>query len=101
MRNEVADLDWSAGRSVPAFQTPLHLAIYDIRGATPEIQLAVSTLVGLINRPQPRVYLVNGDDETTWLQLALQDVACNRASVSGNDVLDALLTLYGAVIKGM
>src|SRR5438270_10071352 len=63
---EIAGIDWSSDRMLPAFQAPQHLDVYTIHRAPQDIQLSVSTLVGLINRPQPKVYLVTGDSDLFW-----------------------------------
>lgn len=101
MSNEVADLDWSAGRSVPAFQSPTHLDIYPIRNAAPDVQLTISTMAGIINRPQPRVYLISGDDDQAWLKLALNAVPQNVSTATDNNALDAMLTAYRSAIQGI
>src|SRR5581483_366313 len=66
MSTEVTGLDWSRGKLLPAFQTPEELTVYDIRGASTETKISVTTFVGLINRPQPRVYLFINDDDVFW-----------------------------------
>ena len=48
--SDIAGINWSAGRLLPAFQTPKHLTIYDLRGASNEVQLSAATMAGLINR---------------------------------------------------
>lgn len=101
MSSEVAGLDWSDGRMLPAFQTPQHLAMYDIRSASRDVQLTITTMVGLINRPQPRVYLITGDDDLFWLKQALHAISSDSASVSGNDVLETLLITYRSCFQGL
>ena len=71
-RMEIAGLNWSGERTLPAFQTPQHLTIYDIRGASPAVQLSASTAAGLINRPQPRVYLITSDEDRVLAQYAVR-----------------------------
>jgi hypothetical protein len=101
MSDEVAGLDWSAGRSVPAFQAPTHLDIYTIRNAAPDVQLTISTMAGVINRPQARVYLVSGDDDQAWLKLALGGVPQDVATATDNNALNAMLTAYRSAIQGV
>jgi len=98
---EVAGIDWSADRIIPAFQAPQHLSVYDIRSASSDIQLSVTTMAGLINRPQPQVYLINSDDDTFWLNEALAPVPHDTASASDNDILDALLNTYRSTVQGI
>lgn len=64
METTTTTTGWASGRLLPAFAAPRELEIYDIRSAPYDTQLCVTTLVGLVNRQQPRVYLLsNGDDE--------------------------------------
>lgn len=100
-KNEVAGLDWAANRLVPGFQTPQQLEVYDIRGASREAQLTITTLAGLINRQQPRVYLTTGPQDDFWLRTALSHVQIENAAVRNNDVLDALLNKYRDSVQGM
>lgn len=97
----VTAIDWSNNRIIPAFQTPQHLNIYDIRSTTREEQLSATTMAGLINRPQPQVYLVNNDDDTFWLQEALTSIPQHAPPVANNAILDALLITYRSSVQGM
>jgi hypothetical protein len=101
MSDEVTDLVWPAGNMLPIFQTPQHLDIYDIRGASRDIQLAVTTMAGILNRPQPRVYLITGDDDLFWLKQVLHAIPQTPSSFSGNGVLEAMLTAYRQLIQGL
>jgi hypothetical protein len=44
-----------------------HLYVADIRKLTQAQKLLLASLQGLVNRTQPRIYLVNEDDDTFWL----------------------------------
>lgn len=101
MGYEVPGLDWSDGRLLPAFQSVQHLDVYDIRAASRDVQLAITTLTGLINRPRPRVYLITESEDIYWLQHLFQSVPQDAASVTGNAVLDALLTSYRENVDGV
>src|SRR5215467_9606828 len=98
---EIAGIDWSAERIIPAFQAPEHLNVYDIRSASSDVQLSVTTMAGLINRPQPQVYLINNDDDTFWLNTAFAHIPHDTAPVANNDVLEALLITYRSSVQGM
>lgn len=98
---EVAGLDWSSERILPAFQTPQHLDIYDIRGASREVQLAATTMAGLINRPQSRVYLINNDDDQFWLKQAFGGISQDSALLNNDDAIRALLITYRSSVQGM
>jgi hypothetical protein len=99
--SEVAGLDWSMGKLLPAFQTPQELMVYDIRGASTETKISVTTFVGLINRPQPRVYLFVNDDDVFWLNTVFNTVPHTISASSNDAVLDALLDSYDRCMQGM
>ncbi len=101
MSYDIPGLDWSAGRMIPAFQAVEHLDVYDMRGAARVRQLAASTCAGLINRPQPRVYVIFNDDDQYWLQQLAGAVPQTLCSARGNKALDALLTSYRPVVQGI
>ncbi len=101
MSTEVAGLDWSPGKLLPAFQTPQELTVYDIRGATVETKISVTTFVGLINRPQPRVYLLINDDDIFWLNTVFNTVQHTTSASNNDTVLDALLASYDSCLQGM
>ncbi len=100
-KSEVAGLDWAANRLVPGFQTPQQLEVYDIREASREAMLTITTLAGLINRPQPRVYLQVSPQDDFWLKTAFPHVQHTYATAKNNDVLDALLIKYRDSVQGM
>lgn len=86
---------------LPAFQAPQHLNIYDIRSASRDEQLSVITFAGLINRPQPRVYLITNNDDAFWLNEVLASIPYDTPSIASNAILDALLTTYRSSVRGM
>lgn len=94
-------LDWSNNRMLPAFQTPTHLDVYDIFGASPDTQLTITTLVGLVNRPQPQVYLIMGSDEEFWRNEVFTHIPQTVSLMKGNTALAALLKQYKDIIQGM
>ncbi len=100
-RTEVADTGWTTGRLLPALQTPEHLDVYDIRSASHEIQLSVTTMTGLINRQQPKVYLLAREDTAFWLEEVFTHVPYNVSPVRGDDVLKLLLDSYSTYIRGL
>ncbi len=97
----IPGIDWSAERMLPKFQTPQHLTIYDIRHASPAGQLSIATLVGLINRPQPQVYLLFTDDDEFWLKELAASIPQQMAPASNDDALEGLLSEYRSSTKGM
>ncbi len=86
---------------LPAFQPPAHVAIYDVRGASLDVRLTVATLVGLVNRPRPQVYIVTGEDDLFWLQHGLQRVPQTHVQAQNDAVLDALLQDYRQRVQGL
>lgn len=98
--SEIAGLDWSAKRILPAFQTPKHLDIYDIRGASTDVQLSIATMAGLINRPQPQVFLIISDDDTFWLKEAFASIPQEVSPFTNDAVLEALLISYRSSAQG-
>src|SRR5690349_20799316 len=98
---EVAGLDWSAERLIPAFQAPRHLDVYDIRRASPDVQLAVTTMAGIVNRPQPQVYLLVGDDDVFWLRQVLSSIPQTMSPVANDDTLEAILIAHRSSIQGL
>ena len=98
---EVAGLDWSTGKLLPGFQMPEQLTIYDIRQASQENVLSVTTLVGLINRPKPRIYLIVSDDDIFWMNKIFHTLQPATSSSTGNDVFNALLDIYSDIVQGM
>ncbi len=100
-RTELANTGWTTGRLLPTFQIPEHLDVYDIRSASHEIQLSVTTMTGLINRQRPKVYLLATEDAAFWLKEASTHVPHNVSSAGGDDVLKLLLDSYDTYIQGL
>lgn len=101
IRTETANQSWSKERLLPAFQAPKHLEVYDIRGASREAQRTITMLTGLINRPQPQVYLISRDDDNFWLAEAFASISHTISPTKGNDILDTLLKTYRERISGL
>ncbi len=98
--NEISH-EWSSNSQWPAFQAPDHLEVYDIRGASQDAQLSITTLTGVINHQQPKVYLLSSDDAAFWLQEVFAQIPHDVSPVTGNAALDALLNSYGSSIQGI
>jgi hypothetical protein len=101
MSENIPGIDWPVNRMFPAFQTSERLNIYDIRQASKDIQLTISTLVGLINRPKPQVYLLFNRDDEEWLQEIPDAILQIGTTVSNDAVLHDLLATYRPYVKGM
>jgi len=99
--SEVAGLDWSIERLIPGFQPITHLDTYTVTGASYETNITIATLVGLVNRPQPKVYLITGNDEAFWLKEVFGNIPQNFISATKDSALDALLDTYQNSVKGL
>src|SRR6266567_7494210 len=97
---DIAGINWSAGRLLPAFQTPKHLTIYDLRRASMEALLSAATMAGLINRPEPGVYLIISDEDALWLK-ELHTIPQETSPFNGNDVLEGMLITFRNSTQGM
>ena len=91
----------AAGGWWPTFQSPDHLDVYDIRGASQDTQLAITTMTGIINRQRPQVYLLSSVDAAFWLQQVFSQIPQDISPAIGNAALDAILNKYASSIKGM
>ena len=101
INHDVSGLDWSGERMIPTFQAVQDLDVYDLRGATREVQLAATTCVGILNRPLPRVYLISSGDDDYWLKQLVSSLPQTLASQTGNAALNALLEKYHVHIQGL
>jgi GxGYxYP putative glycoside hydrolase C-terminal domain/GxGYxY sequence motif in domain of unknown function N-terminal len=93
--------DWSSNSLWPTFQAPDHLDVYDIRNASQDVQLSITTMTGVINRQQPGVYLLSSDDAAFWLHEVFTQVPHDVSPATGNDAFNALLNSYGSSIRGL
>ena len=100
-RLEIAGLNWPSGSTLPAFQAPQHLIVYDIRGASSATQISAVTLAGLINRPQPRAYMICSDEDEFWLNTLLGSISKETSPSNGEGVLDGMLIPFRNVVEGM
>ncbi len=98
---EVAGLDWSTERFIPGFQPVTQLDVCTVTGASDETNITLATLVGLVNRPQPKIYLIFGDDEAFWLKEVFSHIPQNHISATNDSALDALLATYHESVKGL
>lgn len=88
-------------RLLPVFAAPAHLEIYDIQDAAYDAQLSVTTLAGLINRGQPRVYLLSNSDADSLFNTLLAHVPHEYIKIGTQSTLDTMLRTYRDVVKGM
>jgi len=64
-----AGMSWPAGQVLPTFAVPSHLDVADLTPLDGDTQALLTTLQGIVNRQQPRLYwiLQNGGTDQTWL----------------------------------
>src|SRR5260221_7771559 len=93
-KEEISKTGGSTNGLLPAFQATEHLDVYDIRHPSYDVQLSVTTLTGLINRQQPRVYLLRNSDAAFWLDGALAQVPHDISPPTDDAALHALLNGY-------
>jgi putative glycoside hydrolase with GxGYxYP motif/GxGYxY motif-containing protein len=98
---DIAGINWSADRLLPAFQTPEHLTIYDLRGASNVVKLCAATMAGIINRPMPRVYQIITDEDAFWLKELLGGIPQENSPTSGDGVLEGMLIPFRSSVQGM
>jgi GxGYxYP putative glycoside hydrolase C-terminal domain/GxGYxY sequence motif in domain of unknown function N-terminal len=96
-----AQLDWSEERLLPAFQPPTQLTIYDVHDTTRELQLTLSTVVGLLNRPQPRIYLLWRKNDALWLDEAFASIPQTISPLRNEEILHELFINYPDTIEGL
>lgn len=71
------------------------LSVADVRRLTHDEQLLLTSLQGLVNRTQPRIYLVHDDDDSFWLQ-AMQDQGQTGKPIPVADPFELLKTFRSA-----
>jgi len=98
---EISKTGGSTNGLLPAFQAPEHLDVYDIRNTSYDVQLSVTTLTGLINRQQPKVYLLSNSDAAFWLDAAFAQVPHDISAARDEAVLEALLNGYRNRVAGL
>ena len=72
-----------------------HLSVADVRHLSPEERLLLASLQGLVNRTQPRIYLVCDDSDPFWLDV-LQQQGSTDAPIPVADPLSLLQTFKSA-----
>jgi len=67
---DTSGITWPPTQALPSFAAPVQLDAADITSLTNDQQLLLTSLQGIVNRTQPRIYLFQNGDGTdqTWLQ---------------------------------
>ncbi|WP_372628961.1 GxGYxYP domain-containing protein [Cohnella sp.] len=60
---------WPKGQALPSFKQAKHLDVADVYDAPGDVKLLMSTLQGIVNRKEPRIYLLENQEEgrLAWL----------------------------------
>jgi len=62
---------WPQNQELPTFAKPSHLDVIDVTNASGDDKLMLASLQGIVNREQPRIYLIEGnpsEGKYTWLK---------------------------------
>ncbi len=70
-------ISWPQNHALPSFATPVQLDAADITSLTNDQQLMLASLQGIVNRRQPRIYLLQSGDNTDQLWLETIDIPSN------------------------
>ncbi len=101
MRTTTLAAAWPGKALLPELPQTTGLEIYDLRAASPDLLLSVSTLVGLINRGPARIYVIENNDDEFWLQQLDPALPCVRPEIAGEAVLGHLLREHGEQVAGL
>src|SRR5581483_9811517 len=67
---EDGGISWPQNQVLPTFAQPHALDVVDLRQASNDVALTLSTLEGIVNRQEPRIYLLQSSPDEgyfTWL----------------------------------
>ncbi|GHJ37044.1 GxGYxYP domain-containing protein [Streptomyces sp. TS71-3] len=94
-RPAAAGISWPSGQALPGFAAPSRLATADLSAYSAADQLTLISLQGIVNRTQPRIYLLAnvGEGKATWQP----DTGVPNDSPS---TLAALVARYRSEVKG-
>jgi len=89
----------AGGRLLPLLRPPRHLWLVDLRGAAADTTLAVATLAGVVNAREPRLFLVQRDDDLRWLEVT--DPVTRDWLPARDNVLRALMARYATELRAV
>ncbi|HET7559140.1 MAG TPA: GxGYxYP domain-containing protein [Limnochordia bacterium] len=99
-----AGLEWPSERTFPGFERPRTLTTVVGTGLIRAERIALSSLQGLINRPLPRVYVLDNMDDVFWSKEALPGVTFETLDVGWGgegETVAALLKKFPGVVRGL
>jgi hypothetical protein len=94
-------VSWHTGPLFPPLPMTESLDIYDFHAASPEIQLTVTALVGLVNRGPARIYLLKNSIDEFWLKEIAPELPRKSVEVAVSALLEHLLQTYGGILQGL
>ena len=91
---------WPDNQALPHFAAPQHLDVADVSALPGDEQLLFNTIEGVVNRTQPRIYLLWGADEgkATWFDTLHSEFGVPVRNLSSPW---RLLALYRSALAGM
>lgn len=66
--------NWPPNQELPTFKSPKKLDVADVYDAPGDIKLLFGTLQGIVNRSEPRIYLIENQEEGRFAWLNDLDV---------------------------
>lgn len=65
-----SQISWPASQALPSFASVKHLDVANVLDAPGDTRLLLATLQGIVNRAEPRIYLLENEEEgkLTWLK---------------------------------
>lgn len=68
-KTRASSISWPSNQALPSFSNVKQLDVADIYDAPGDVKLMMATLQGIVNRAEPRVYLLENKEEGkfTWL----------------------------------
>lgn len=101
--NLVEGISWPKGQALPTFATPAPvLDSIEVQALTGDEQITFSALQGLVNRKQPRIYLVDaraGEGRDIWANTAT--VGLKSMKLFTNATKYELLAKYAGEVEGL
>jgi hypothetical protein len=101
--NLVEGISWPKGQALPTFASPAPvLDSIEVQALTGDEQLTFSALQGLVNRKQPRIYLLDaraGEGRDTWANTAT--IGLKSRNLFTSETKYDLLVKYAGEVQGL
>jgi hypothetical protein len=89
---------WSQKHYFPKFPPPHDLSVVDLRDSADTLALTLLSLQGIVNREDPRIYIILDKYSEFWLQYAQSKVGIHATRI---DSPGDLITQFKPAIKGI